>query len=128
MLSLIAAKSFLVLQYFSRLRRACYDIRERFMISMIIRKSHICILLWDAIILYLKTISCDIEIKVITWREYMTTTKQHISMRVNYSQFHRWILLIKTRALWHHADKEHQVLLKLSRESRQSLLLANLST
>ncbi len=127
MLSLIAAKNLLVLQYLSRLRRACYDTRERFTISMIMKKSHICVLLWSAIVLYLKTISRDIEIEVITWREYMTTTKQHLSMRVNYSQFHRRILLIKTWALWRHADEEHQVLFELSRESRQSFSLANLS-
>ncbi len=128
MLSLIAAESLLVLQYLSRLRRACYDMRERFTISMITRKSHICVLLWDAIVLYLKTISRDIEIEVITWREYMTTTKQCLSMRVNYSQFRRRILSIKTWTLWCHAGEEHQALFELSRESRQSLSLANLST
>ncbi len=128
MLSLIAAESLLVLQYLSRLQRACYDTRERLTISMTTRKSHICVLLWGATVLYLETISRDIEIEVITWREYMATTKQRLSMRVNYSQFRRRILSTKTRALWRHAGEGHQALPGLSRESRQSLSLANLST
>lgn len=66
MLSLIAAESLLVLQYLSRLRRACYDTRERFTVSMITGKSHICVLLWGAIVLYLETVFRDIEIEVIT--------------------------------------------------------------
>ncbi len=49
-------------------------------------------------------------------------------MGVNYPQFRRRILSTKTLALWRHAGVGHQALPGLSRESRQSLPLANLST
>ncbi len=66
MLSLIAAESLPVLQNVSRLRRASYDTRGRPTVSMATGKSHICVLFWNATVLYLETVSRDIGIEVIT--------------------------------------------------------------